>query len=162
MPFQGKEHKLTREDSIKGGKARSPAKSIANRLKAIKNCSPKCPLWPCSFQPASEKEFKGLCALKQMPAHVQRRTIDIMTKGSEGLRQHLTDMVNQMMRQSDDGTLKDRFFTIKAGTELAKTFYGTTLRMSGDLNVNASIKGTLTVEEIKKALKEEADSQSSK
>jgi len=158
MPYRGtNSHKLTDEDRKKGGKKKTPAKRIANRMNAIVNCSQKCPIWPCSFQPASKKKFKGKCALKHMPPRVQKRTMDIMTKGSEGLKQHLTALVNDMMSDAElSGNFKDKFFMIKAGTELAKTFYGTKLNVTGDMNVNANVSGTISIEEVRKAMEEEA------
>jgi len=152
MPFNGKEHKLTREDRSKGGKTVTKTKRLANSLKARKYCNKDCPLWPCTFQPLSEKKYDGKCALKEMPARIQSRYIDLISKGKEGIKKHIVELLNDMWMESNNASFKDKYHLIRSANDFIKTFYGQKLDMSGEIGINANVRKVVTVNEIREAL----------
>lgn len=94
-------HEITR----KGGSARTPAKTLANQTKflfndSVKKCAPKCPLFPCWAEPESAKHG-GLCALKQFPKMIKKRTTDLYLHGEEGFNMQMIELLTRFGNKAE-------------------------------------------------------------
>jgi len=132
-------HKLTREDSIKGGKTKSRAKSYANYIKGRKKCSSRCNLYPCPFVSLSDSKFEGKCALKEFPKKVQDRVLKLYVNGEEGIVKELMEtLVNISMKadlENDLKSIRSYFYDLM---NLKKTIYGEKVKteLSGKVGID--------------------------
>lgn len=134
-----KPHKLTREDSAKGGRARTTIKSLTRRI----YCNAKCPLYPCWASYLSKEKFGGKCALKEFPKRIQQRTIDFMVNGEEGAIKQLVETLMYLSakadKNSDMDSLSKYFDRLIAFTKVA---FGEKKRLSFEnkLPIEAVVK----------------------
>lgn len=99
-----KSHKLTREDRVKGGKSKSPLKKVSAHLNTRKNCSRKCPIYPCSLvrYTISEKGEKKLCLLNTLNPAVKKKVI----QSSLGTRDAAVDDLLDDLRDMEEKLTK--------------------------------------------------------
>ena len=115
-------HILTAEDRKKRGPVKN---TIRHRFAKIKNCSPKCPFFPCRLQALSNREFEGRCALKELPKHVQEKMTRLVSGGEEGLDRYILHLQVAMSNKAESsGTMKDMDIEMKHALNLKRIFYG--------------------------------------
>jgi hypothetical protein len=155
MPFNGKEHKLTDEDRAKGRKVKSRRRCLSSSLKSRKNCNDTCFMWPCMFQPLSNKKYNGKCALKEIEKEnpiMVKKYKDVMINGKEGLQKQVKELISSLMVESGSMGVKDKYMTIRAANDFNKSFYGQKIDIDGNLGVDTNIKGAITIDKIKEAM----------
>ena len=143
IPFK-KGEKRTKEIGRKGGRRSTPKKTFANALKNRKWCTPGCVLFgSCPFaslsqRPEEEKGFGGKCGLKQMPIKTQRRVVDILTKGSQGLVDEMSRVLLDMGIESDTTrSLKGKAIFFDKIKDLHELLYGKLIKQ--DINTEQKI-----------------------
>jgi hypothetical protein len=137
-------HQITQEDRIKGGRAKSPAKTLAATLNPKRFCHDKCALWDkcwakviISSTPttaeglavknklwdADRKKWK--CALKAYGEQMTASTVNIYLKGEAGLQDTIRGILVEVMLKTRNE--KDYRATIASANTLMRAcevFYG--------------------------------------
>ena len=127
-------YKLTKEDSIKGGKTVTKKKRIANSLRNRVLCRLSCPLYAsCFAKYLSFSKFDGKCALKEFPHKIQQQTVNAILKGEEGIESMLLELWLDMASKDryDDAKLRGLFYD---AIKLKDAVYGRKERVSQDLS----------------------------
>lgn len=142
----------------KGGKNNKGVSTVIKELVNRKWCNSTCSIfYDCPFmtisqQPESKKGFGGKCGLKLMPTKIQRRTVDILQRGSEGIINEYKRFVLGTMSLAVEKTdsLKAHAIYVDKLKDLHELIYGkkTKTELSGEVKTGPS------VEDFKKAMKE--------
>jgi hypothetical protein len=157
------QHKLTREDSIKGGKAKSKYRDIIRSLQLRKYCDGKCPLYDdCWARPLiyieerykDKKTGKYLCALKSFSEQKQKTTVDLFLRGEDGLKaimKRLFMIAFNSIRANDPKEARAGMRDIKL---IIDTFYGEKHRtqVSGELG----LKHQTFIDRVKNSMQDES------
>lgn len=141
-------HKLTKEDQIKGGSNPPITNTLIHRIW----CRPTCKLFPCPFQPLSDTQYEGKCALKQQKLHTQKQMLDIFTKGEKGLVQELTRTISNIsLKAKAEGTLKAIREYHADLLNYGKFVHGEKIRTKIDATVDT--RQNITIEDLRKIVK---------
>lgn len=126
-----------RAASAKGGRANT----LCNRLSKRKWCNSGCPLFPCYFQGMSKSKFrddktgKYLCALKEFPERVQRRTLDLYTGGESGFdKQMVENMISLGVKADRDGSSKEERAYLRDLIDTKKSIFGDKQRIEATVS----------------------------
>lgn len=113
----------------RGGMVMTDRKRFMNALNARKWCRPNCVIYrDCPFMVASEKKFKGKCALKQMPQEIQNWTVDILLNGSEGMINSMKSMLLDILIEAKSSNMRDKVKALYAIKDVHEAAYGKFVR----------------------------------
>lgn len=136
-----KRHELTREDRVKGGRANTEVKRIANSIKNRKICSTNCPIYPCAVQ-RQTTELGGKCAFKELPKDVQKSCLNILKGGHEGIITEFTKLIQEILALSNRGTanVAEKRRLLADLREYIKTVYGDKQKLTVEEPVEIIVK----------------------
>lgn len=142
-------HRLSPEDSVKGGQQKSDRKTFANRFKSVKYCTQLCPLYPCVYvgmcQPSASRAAKGrrACIVKTLDAETQERLWRLLNPTEDNYRVVLTNLLSELHKLvADRKTVHTISMMLDYTIKVNDTLWGKKMRqeVKGDLTGDVTIK----------------------
>jgi len=133
--FKGKQHKLTKEEKSKGGKASTIAKKLAHR----KKCDETCPLFDrCPL--ASFGMRYNTCYLNKDNPTLRKNVLKLLNGDEEDFFDIMNNIVSDMLRiiiTEDDGNIRTKKLVVDALRDFYNMKFGTKSKIehSGKIDI---------------------------
>lgn len=129
-------HEEAVERGRKGGNTPSKKRDIARVLARIKLCNPKCPIFPCLFQPLS-KQLEDKCALKQQTPQLQKKFYKICLGNEDDFLLMISEALVRISDNKDLIHYGEKVFRMKWGEKVKNE---TTIKSDSDINIVEVLK----------------------
>ena len=146
--------KKAREIGRKGGRARSPRKTMAVRMNSRKYCDSRCPIYrdcPYMFESRKSEGKKETCGLKKTSPETQRRVWDILRKGNPEL---VMEMRRVLVKMGGLVETSDSVKELAIYNEQLKGLHETLHGKKTKTEISGELKTGLSIADFKKAMKE--------